>query len=151
MPDMKSKPPYSYRQDPAVPTFPDDRPLFIFDGVCVLCSGRAAWLMRHDKRDLFRFAPAQSPLGQALYKHYGFAMDETYLLIDRGAAYSKSRGYLHILDTLGGWWIALKVFNLIPNAMRDFIYDIVARNRYKWFGKVEFCRLLPESHKRKLL
>ena len=52
--------PYSYRQDPAVPAFPDDKPVFIFDGICVLCSGGAAWLMRHDRKRIFRLSPAQS-------------------------------------------------------------------------------------------
>ena len=60
----------SYRDDPAVPTFDDSRPLFVFDGVCVLCSGGASWLMRHDKRALVNFTPAQETLGQALYTHY---------------------------------------------------------------------------------
>lgn len=143
--------PYSYRQDASVPAFPDDKPLFIFDGVCVLCSGGARWLMRHDKREVFRFAPAQSPLGQALYRHYGIAMDETYLLLAAGSVYGKSSGYLEMLRILGGWWRAWRVFALIPRALRDWAYDMVARNRYHWFGKTDYCALIPESLKARLL
>src|ERR1700681_2080089 len=133
----ESRLPFSYRQDPAVPPFPDDKPLFIFDGVCVLCSGGARWLMRHDKREIFRFAAAQSPIGQALYRHYGVAIDETYLLIDHGLVYGKSSGYLQMLSILGGWWNLLRVLHLVPRALRDRIYDVVARNRYRWFGKAD--------------
>jgi len=143
--------PFSYRRDPAVPDFPDDKPLFLFDGVCVLCSGGANWLMHHDRHDRFRFAPAQSSLGAALYRHYGLAMDDTYLLIEGGRGYGKSTGYLRMLDTLGSVWLALKVFHLVPRPGRDFVYDIVARNRYRWFGKVGYCDLLTPAMKAKLL
>lgn len=72
---------FSYRNDPAVPDFDDSKALFVFDGVCVLCSGGAAWLMRHDRHARINLTSAQSPLGQALYHHYGMIMDESYLLI----------------------------------------------------------------------
>ena len=142
---------HSYRGDPAVPSFPDDKPLFVFDGVCVLCSGGARWLMRHDKRGVFRFAPAQSPLGQALYRHYGIALDETYLLIDGGVAYGKSSGYLRMARLLGGVWRATAFFGIIPRAARDRAYDFVARHRYRWFGKTGYCELIPESLRARLL
>jgi predicted DCC family thiol-disulfide oxidoreductase YuxK len=137
--------PYSYRQDPAVPSFPDDKPVFVFDGVCVLCSGGAGWLMRHDKKRIFRLAPAQSPLGAALYAHYGIDWNETYLLVSDGLPYTKSRGYLHMCRIVGGWWRAVLVLWLIPRALRDWSYDVVARNRYRWFGKVAYCQLIPED------
>jgi predicted DCC family thiol-disulfide oxidoreductase YuxK len=147
----EARAPYSYRYDPAIPPFPDDKPVFIFDGVCVLCSGGAHWLMRHDKRGLFRFAPAQSPLGQALYRHYGVAMDETYLLLVDGSVYGKSSGYLEMLGILGGWWRGLNLLRVIPRALRDRAYDVVARNRYRWFGKTDYCSLIPPELKAKLL
>jgi predicted DCC family thiol-disulfide oxidoreductase YuxK len=151
MAEIGPRPIYSYREDPAIPAFPDDKPVFVFDGVCVLCSGGAGWLMRHDRRNRFRFASAQSPLGRSLYRHYGLAMDDTYLLIVDGRAYGKSAGYLHMLDILGGTWRLAKVFHLVPGGLRDFLYDILARNRYRWFGKVGYCELIPENLKAKLL
>jgi|SRR5579863_4808857 len=143
--------PYSYRDDPAVPPFPDDRPLFIFDGVCVLCSGGAAWLMRHDKRHRFQLTPAQSPLGAALYAHYGIDWNETYLLVSAGRPYAKSSGYLQMCRVVGGWWRLVLVLGLIPRPLRDWGYDLVARNRYRWFGKAEYCQLIPEDMRVTLL
>jgi hypothetical protein len=79
---------FSYRKDRAVPTFDDSRALFVFDGVCVLCSGGAKWIMRHDRKMMINFTPAQGALGQALYAHYGVEMDESYLLVADGRAYT---------------------------------------------------------------
>jgi predicted DCC family thiol-disulfide oxidoreductase YuxK len=143
--------PYSCGGDPAVPALPDDRPVFVFDGVCVLCSGGAAWLMRHDKKRLFRMTTAQTPLGAALYVHYGIDWNETYLLVSSGLPYTKSSGYLHMCRVLGGWWRLFLVFGLIPRALRDWGYDIIARNRYRWFGKVEYCELIPGDTRAMLL
>ena len=143
--------PFSYRQDPAVPAFPDDKPIFIFDGYCVLCSGGAAWLMRHDKKRIFRMSTAQSSLGAALYAHYGIDWDATYLLISNGLPYTKSGGYLHMCAVVGGWWKAVLILYLIPRALRDWGYEIIARNRYRWFGKVEYCQMIPDDLKVTLL
>lgn len=77
---------HSYRSDPAVPSFPDDRPLIVFDGVCVLCSGFVRFVLRHDGKNQFRFAAVQSITGDALYRHYGLATTpwDTNLLIAEG-------------------------------------------------------------------
>src|SRR5665213_994809 len=147
MNSQDAKPPYSYRQDSSVPPFPDDKPLFIFDGVCVLCSNGTRWLMRHDKKGIFRFSPAQSPTGSALYHHYDIALDETYLLIVDGMAYGKSDGYLQVCRLLGGWWRVLLSLQYVPRTLRNCVYDTVARNRYKWFGKIGYCELIPEDLK----
>ena len=142
--------PYSYRLDPDVPEFPDDKPLFVFDGYCVLCSTGASWLMRQG-RGRVRFASAQSPLGAALCRHYGTDPDKTYLLIANGAAAGESTGYLRLCRLLGGWWRLPLVFGLIPRPVRDWAYRIVARNRYQWFGKVEQCALLTEDERAQML
>jgi predicted DCC family thiol-disulfide oxidoreductase YuxK len=141
----------SYRDDPAVPTFDDSRPLFVFDGVCVLCSGGASWLMRHDKRALVNFTPAQETLGQALYTHYGVEMNESYLLVANGRAFTASRGYLELCRTLGGRWHILRVATIIPEGLRDRLYALIARNRYRWFGKADYCALLTPAQRSRLL
>lgn len=82
--------PYSYRNDPAVPVFDDSRPLFVFDTVCVLCSGGVSYLMRRDDAGKIAFTSAQGDLGQALYRHYGLDMDETYLFLANGRATTMS-------------------------------------------------------------
>jgi predicted DCC family thiol-disulfide oxidoreductase YuxK len=139
--------PYSYRNDPAVPSFPDDKPLFVFDGYCVLCSGGARWVMRHDRQRNFRFSAAQSTLGKALYAHYGIDWDATYLLVSGGLPYAKSSGYLHMCRIVGGWWRGVLILALIPRPLRDWVYDLVARNRYRWFGTAGYCELIPDDLK----
>jgi predicted DCC family thiol-disulfide oxidoreductase YuxK len=141
----------SYRDDPAVPIFDDSRALFVFDGVCVLCSGGASWIMRHDKKARLNFTPAQAKLGRALYSHYGVAMGESYLLIAGGRAFTASRGYLELCRILGGWWHLLRVAAAIPEPLRDRLYGLVARNRYRWFGKADYCALLTAAQRSRLI
>jgi predicted DCC family thiol-disulfide oxidoreductase YuxK len=150
MPEASAKA-YSYRGDAAVPLFDDSRALFVFDGVCVLCSGGASWLMRFDRRPKVNFTSMQGTLGQALYRHYGVEPDESYLLIINGRAFTASRGYLELCALMGGVWHLLRVGALIPEGWRDALYAAIARNRYRWFGRVEYCaRLAPEQRARLL-
>ena len=147
----EARPPYAYRDDPDVPSFDDSKALFVFDGVCVLCSGGASWLMRFDGKRRVNFTSAQEPLGQALYGHFGLQMDESYLLIEGGRAYTASAGYVQICKALGGPWHLLRIGGLIPSALRDWVYAQIARNRYRWFGKAEFCVLLDEDQRQRLI
>jgi predicted DCC family thiol-disulfide oxidoreductase YuxK len=150
MPDV-SRQTFSYRDDTAIPRFDDSRALFVFDGLCVLCSRGASWAMRFDQGARFGFTSAQQPLGQALYRHYGVDPDESYLLITAGRAYTASRGYLEMCRILGGPWHVLRLGSILPERLRDWIYAAVARNRYRWFGKVEFCAMLTPDQRAKLL
>lgn len=134
--------PYSYRRDPAVPPFPDDRPIIIFDGYCALCAGWAAFVLRHDPDGKFRLVAAQSPLGHALYQHYGRNPDEDYetnILIEDGIAYFRSESSIRMLEGLGLPWSLAGIFRIVPMLMRDKLYEVVARNRLRWFGKRESC------------
>ena len=142
--------PYSYREDPDVPAFPDDKPLFVFDGYCVLCSTGVRWLMKYGG-DRVRYASAQSTLGAALFRHYRLDPDKTYLLVAEGTAAGESTGYLRLCRLLGGRWRRFLLFGLIPRPVRDWAYRIVARHRYRWFGKVEQCALLSEEQKARML
>lgn len=142
---------FSYRGDPTVPAFDDGRALFVFDGVCVLCSGGASWLMRHDRKALVNFTPAQEALGQALYRHYDVEMDESYLLVAQGRAFTASRGYLELFRILGGWWHFLRIAAVLPECLRDWLYDLIARHRYQWFGKTDHCALLTAKQRARLL
>jgi predicted DCC family thiol-disulfide oxidoreductase YuxK len=96
---MFERSPFSYRADPLVPAFPDDKPIFFFDGVCGLCTGFAEFILRHDRRGVFRIATVQSPLGQALLAHYGLPTDDftTNLLLADGRPRLKSDA-LHRYD-----------------------------------------------------
>lgn len=138
---------YSYRLDPAVPAFPDDRPILVFDGHCVLCSGFARFLMRHDKRRRFRLLAAQSGLGAALYNHFGLHPTdyETNILIEDGQVWLKSEGSIRIFERLGFPWSIVCVLRLLPRSARDRLYEIVARNRVRWFGARTSCFLPAPS------
>ena len=133
--------PYSYRADPAVPDFPDATKLIVFDGVCVLCSGFARFVVKHDKRDQFSFAAAQASLGQALFRHYGLDDTdfETNLLIEDGRAYGRMEAFAHILKGLGAPWSLAMGVLVLPQPIRDWLYDRIARNRYRIFGRYETC------------
>ena len=133
--------PFSYRSDPAVPSFPDDHPIIIFDGHCALCSGYARFVLTHDHAGLCRLLAAQSALGRALYIHYGLdPYDfETNILIADGMAHFKSEASLRILELLGPPWSLARGLRLVPMSMRDFVYSFVARNRLRLFGKLETC------------
>ena len=142
--------PYSYRADPDVPDFPDDRPLFVFDGYCVLCSTGVRWLMKYGG-DRVRYASAQSPLGEALFRHFRLDPDKTYLLVADGLGSGESTGYLRLCRLVGGRWKLFLPFGLIPKPLRDWAYRIVARHRYRWFGKIDQCALLSEEQRARML
>src|ERR1051326_3183886 len=131
-----SRAPFSYRGDPAVPAFPDDRPIIIFDGKCVLCSTFARFVLWADRLRRFRMMPAQTPIGTALYRHYDLESSsyETYVLLADGRAWLKSEASIRILELLGFPWRLMAVIRLLPRAPRDWVYDVVARNRLRWFG-----------------
>ena len=108
---LAGKAPYSYRSDPSVPPFPDDTALLVFDGVCVLCSASARFILKRDRAHRFRFATAQSPLGQALFRHYGLDAQtfETNLVLIEGRAYGKLDTVVAAGTQLGGVWRALSL------------------------------------------
>lgn len=132
---------YSYRDNPDVPAFPDDRAIIIFDGKCVMCSWFAQIVLRNDRRFRFRLLAAQSPLGAALYRHYGLnsVEYETNILIEKGVATFKSAASLRILEQLSFPWPMAAIGWVLPRVVRDWLYDVVARNRLKWFGVRETC------------
>ena len=137
--------PYSYRADPAVPAFADDRPIIIFDGLCVLCSGSAQFVLRHDRRAVFRLLAAQTPLGRALYVHYGLDPHdyETMILVADGVAAFKSEAGIRIAQRLGFPWSFAAILRVLPRRWRDRLYDVLARNRYRTFGRRDTC-FLPD-------
>ncbi len=137
---------FSYRHDPAVPPFPDDRPIFIFDGHCVLCSDFARFILRHDRRRLFRLMAAQTLLGTALYKHYGLdPVDyKTNVLIEDGRIWLKSESSIRVFELLGFPWSLATATRVVPMSLLDRLYGIVARNRLRWFGRRAAC-YLPEA------
>jgi predicted DCC family thiol-disulfide oxidoreductase YuxK len=142
---LSQAPAYSYRTDPAVPAFPDDKALIVFDGVCVLCSGFAKFVLKRDPAGAFRFSTAQSPLGQALFRHYGLDTSTlaTNLVIVDGRAYGKLDSVVVACRKLGGGWRAFELLALLPRPLADWLYDRIALNRYALFGRTEACMMPP--------
>jgi predicted DCC family thiol-disulfide oxidoreductase YuxK len=133
--------PHSYRRDQSVPAFPDGNPVIVYDGVCVLCSNAMRIVATRDHRARYRYVSAQSPLGQALFKHYGLDAQnfETVLLIEDGRAYGKLDMAQRVARELGGIYRALAVFSILPGRIQDWSYDLVAKNRYRLFGRSDLC------------
>ena len=142
---LSQAPPYSYRCDPAVPSFSDEKALIVFDGVCVLCSGFARFILKRDRRFAFRLTTAQSPLGQALFRHYGLDAREfeTNLVLVDGLAYGKLDTVTVVGERLAGPWRAFRLLRLLPRFFADWLYDCIARNRYALFGRTEPCMIAP--------
>jgi predicted DCC family thiol-disulfide oxidoreductase YuxK len=126
---------------PAVPTFDGRHPLIVFDGICVLCSGFAKFVVRFDRGRKFRFTTAQSQLGEALYRQHGLRTDvyETNLVIIDGVAHLRLDSMIAVLAELGWPWRAARLLRLIPRPVRDRLYGLIARNRYALFGKKANC------------
>jgi predicted DCC family thiol-disulfide oxidoreductase YuxK len=145
--------PYSYRRDSAVPAFADDRPIILFDGYCALCSGWVSFVLRHDRAKTFLLAPAQTELGTALYLHYGLDPRdyETNILIADGCAYFKSESAIRMLERLGAPWSAARILRVLPVPLLDRLYDIVARNRLRWFGRREQCLISAPRYEDRFL
>ncbi len=145
--------PYAYRDDPAVPDFPDDRPIIVFDGYCVLCSRWARFVLKHDRQGRRRLLPAQSPLGHALYVHLGLDPQdyETNILIADGVAWFKSEGSIRMAQGLGFPWSLARMFRLLPLAWRDRLYGLVAATRFRPFGRRDTCFLADEVHRDRFL
>jgi len=144
---------YSYRSDPAVPEFKDDKPIIVFDGHCVLCSGFANFIIRHDKKKTLRLLAAQSELGEALYNHYGLKPDdyETNLLIENGYIRVKSDGTMGMLSYLGWPWKLINIGRILPRPIRDRLYSFIAHNRIKWFGRKDICYIAPPDARERFL
>ena len=125
--------------------FPKGKKIILFDGVCNLCEASVQFVIKHYKKDVFRFVALQSDLGKEIIKHIGLENKniDSVILYEPGIAYNyKSAAALEIAKNLGGFFHFGTVFKLIPNGLRNLIYDYVAKNRYQWFGKKESC-LVP--------
>ena len=144
---------YSYRGDKAVPAFKDDKPIIVFDGHCVLCSGFANFVIKYDKEKRLRLLAAQSELGEALYAHFKLKPDDytTNLLIENGRVRIKADGTIAMFGYLGWPWKVLNIGRILPNRIADMFYNLIARNRIKWFGQQEICYLPPPEEKDRFL
>ncbi len=127
--------------------------LILYDGVCRLCNRLNRFVLKRDAAAVFCFASLQSDLGQSLLRRYGRNSDRVetlYVVVNYGSKsvlLAKSRAVLFILKTLGGPWRLTAVFGILPGRLLDWAYDLIARNRYRLFGRYESC-LMPNPEYR---
>jgi len=130
-----------------------DGPLVLYDGTCGLCDRSVQLILRHDRRGRFRFAALQSDVGRALLARHGLPVDalDTVVLVEDGRAWTKSRAALGIARRMDAPWPALGVLGIVPRPVRDFLYDRVAKSRYRIFGRVDACMLPPPEVRARFL
>ncbi len=132
---------FSFRDDPAVPKFDVPDYFTVMDANCGLCAKGAAWIARNDAEEKFRIVPVQSTLGAALLRHYDMDPDDplSWLYIEKGRAHTSLDAIVRVGTELGGIWKMLVVFNVLPRGAQDYLYGIIARNRYRILGRKSFC------------
>jgi predicted DCC family thiol-disulfide oxidoreductase YuxK len=115
------------------------RPVLFFDGECNLCNRVVQFIIRHDKKKQFLFASLQSHYGRQLLQDFRGKAPDSVILTYKGTSYIKSAAALQTFKLLGGLWSLLYTGIIVPAFIRDRIYDLIAHNRYKWFGRRDTC------------
>lgn len=130
-----------------------EQAIILFDGVCNFCNASVNFVIRRDKHDRFRFAPLQSAVGQALQEQYRLdpAALDTFILVENGRAYGKSTAALKVARRLSFPVNMAYGLMIVPRFLRDAAYRLVAKNRYKWFGRQETCMVPDERVRQKFM
>lgn len=126
-------------------------PVVLFDGVCNLCNSSVQFLIRNDKQKKFRFASLQSDFGQEILRKFNLPQTDfnSFVLFEGEKVYLRSSAALRIAYYLGGFWYIFQIFWIVPPFFRNAIYNFIAKNRYKWFGKKTECMIpSPELRER---
>ncbi len=129
------------------------RPIVLFDGYCVICNAGVDLLLRVDRRGLLRYGALQSEAGRRLAARHGLVADDpdTFYLVEGTRVLDRADAALAIARHLGGPWHLARVLGLLPKRLRDGAYDILARNRYRWFGVRDTCRLPSPAERARFL
>jgi len=134
--------------------FPKNKKIILFDGVCNLCNGFVRFVIKHDKKDTFRFASLQSQYGQRIQNYLALDSSDIKSIVlyqPEIAYFKKSKAVIEIIKDFGGFYRLLSVFGVFPIIITDLVYDFVAKNRYKWFGKKDQCMIPTAELKFKFL
>ncbi|MDI9257100.1 thiol-disulfide oxidoreductase DCC family protein [Flavobacterium sedimenticola] len=133
---------------------PKDKKIILFDGVCNLCNSAVQFVIKKDRKDIFRFVALQSELGQKIVNYIGINTKniDSIILYEPGKAYYyKAEAALQIVKELGGLYAGLRVFAVFPAFINNAVYDYVARHRYQWYGKRESCMVPTQELRAKFL
>lgn len=127
--------------------------VILFDGVCKLCNAWSNFIIAHDKQRVFKLCSVQSAEGQAILKHFGFSTDqyETMLYVQGDECFVQSDAFFQVIAKLGFPWKVACLFWIIPRPIRNWMYDRIALNRYKLFGKYDYCQLPNPDHENRFL
>ena len=127
--------------------------VILFDGVCKLCNAWSMFLIRHDKRRVFKLCTVQSDEGKGILLHFGLPADfyETMLYVEGSQCFQRSDAFFKVMAGLGYPWKVVCIFRLIPGFVRDWLYDRIALNRYRLFGKHDHCVLPAPDHETRFL
>lgn len=115
--------------------------IIFFDGICNLCNGTVDFIIKRDKKNSFRFASLQSEIAESYLPDPMLSSLSSIVLYADGKLYTESDAAIYIAAQLGGIWSIFKIFFIVPKFLRDGIYRLISKNRYKWFGKRNTCRL----------
>lgn len=128
-------------------------PIILFDAECVLCSANAQFVLSHDRTKRFRLASMQGEVGSALYRRFGIdpANPDSMIVVDGEQMLRDSDAVLSIYAGLGWPWTVLSVFRVVPRFIRDPLYRLIARNRYRLFGKRDNCWLPAAEYRDRIL
>lgn len=126
--------------------------IILFDGVCNLCNQSVQFIISRDPSGFFRFASIQSEIGKELIRKHGEIEDiDSIILLENQESFLKSDAVIRISSHLKGGYSLLRIFQVIPRPIRDRIYDIIAKNRYKWFGRRNSCMIPTEEISKRFL
>ena len=127
--------------------------ILLFDGLCNFCNSSVNFIIRHDKKNQFKFASIQSVAGKSLLEkfHIDSSKTDSIILIENNKSYIKSRAVLRVAKHFNGLYPLIYLLIIIPPFIRNGIYDFIARNRYKWFGKKEVCMIPTDEMKSKFI
>ena len=133
---------------------PKNKKIILFDGICNLCNDVVLKVIKYDKKNIFLFSSLQSKIGKEITDHLGIEISkiDSIILYEPGVSYDiKSTAALKILQDFSGIWNLFSILLLLPEGFRNLIYDYIAKNRYKWFGKKEKCMIPSSELKEKFL
>ena len=127
--------------------------VILFDGVCKLCNAWSKFIIKYDREHIFKLCSVQSEEGRKILVHFGFSSEfyETMLYVEGGQCFQQSDAFFRVMAKLGCPWKVVCIFRILPRSIRNWIYDRIALNRYRLFGRYDYCTLPSPDHEARFL